>query len=824
MQMRNWEDFVQFDADGRLVQTTATDYGGALEARLGDVLAQGSVIDSHPGGVLAGSLGTEQGDFIGIQMVAGQTYTFSYRGTGSGGIVDPYLALFGVDGAYITEDDDGGFGRTSQITYTATEDGTHYLLASSWYHLDPSAPGYPTADTGDYTIAVWSPQAGHDAGNTFATAGSINLGTNYEYLETAGDDDVYSIQLTAGMVYTFTYSGGIASETVDPGESIGVLGLYNSEGDNVSDGLWYNSRGETSITFVAQESGTYYLEALGSDNFFGGTPMVGGYTIDVTAARLEDMDPLEALRWDSAANIDTVDVGGVPTAYVYFGEAGETFGENLPQGTSGWTVAQQQAVMNVLQNEYTPITGIQYLVTTDVSQAEFRLLTVPTATYGARFYPQDPAYGTQEGIGTFNLASGGFSYDASLVEGGFSYAVVMHEFGHAHGIAHPHDTGGGSEVMLGVTASRGSLGIYDLNQGVYTVMSYNDAWQLHPDGPSQLYLDTLDRGWSASLSAFDIAVLQERYGAHDYNTGDNVYMLTDNVAEGAYETIWDTGGTDSIAYGGTLDARIDLTAATLDYSPTGGGVISFLYNDPAAVATTHPALLLHGGFTIANGVVIENATGGSGNDVLIGNAAGNVLTGNAGNDALIGRDGIDTVSYINASGAVRVDLAAGTASGADGNDTLETVENILGSSFDDVLIGDSGVNTISGGLGNDVVRGDGGDDVLDGGAGHDVLFGGDGADIFAFTVAENGDRIRDFVSGTDRIDLSAFNIGGGDVRIAGNNLFVDTDGLRGWDLHVVVQGDTVQLSDIIFAADEYPGAAAAAILGAGVGGGDYMIA
>ncbi|MCY0725676.1 hypothetical protein OVW19_28465, partial [Klebsiella pneumoniae] len=89
--------------------------------------------------------------------------------------------------------------------------------------------------------------------------------------------------------------------------------------------------------------------------------------------------------------------------------------------------------------------------------------------------PQDPAYGTQQGIGTFNLISGGFgTRPESLEPGGFSYAVVLHEFGHAHGIAHPHDTGGGSEVMLGVTASTGSYGIYNLNQGVYTVMSYND--------------------------------------------------------------------------------------------------------------------------------------------------------------------------------------------------------------------------------------------------------------------------------------------------------------------------------------------------------------
>ena len=56
------------------------------------------------------------------------------------------------------------------------------------------------------------------------------------------------------------------------------------------------------------------------------------------------------------------------------------------------------------------------------------------------------------------------------------------------------------------------------------------------------------------------------------------------------------------------DARIDLTAATLDYSPTGAGVVSYAQG-------------IFGGYTIANGVVIENAAGSSGNDVLIGNDA-----------------------------------------------------------------------------------------------------------------------------------------------------------------------------------------------------------
>ena len=48
-----------------------------------------------------------------------------------------------------------------------------------------------------------------------------------------------------------------------------------------------------------------------------------------------------------------------------------------------------------------------------------------------------------------------------------------------------------------------------------------------------------------------------------------------------------------------------------------------------------------GGFTIAKGSKIENAIGGSGNDLIIGNALANSLTGGSGNDTLTGGEGAD---------------------------------------------------------------------------------------------------------------------------------------------------------------------------------------
>ena len=338
-----------------------------------------------------------------------------------------------------------------------------------------------------------------------------------------------------------------------------------------------------------------------------------------------------------------------------------------------------------------------------------------------------------------------------------------------------------SDILLGVTGPFDSYGVYDLNQGVYTVMSYNDAWPLHPDGPSPFTAAGVDNGWSGTLSAFDIAVLQQRYGViNAFATGNDVYQLDDVQDLGTYyETIWDTGGTDVIAYSGNRDAQIDLTAATLDYSPTGGGVVSFVDD-------------IKGGFTIASGVLIENATSGGGNDVLIGNAAANVLSagggddflmGKAGGDTLHGGSGFDTASYALATAGVAASLGnSGNGSGSAGEaagDTYTGMEALEGSDFNDTLSSGNAANTLyglggndnlsggnasdilHGGDGNDNLSGGNDNDTLAGGAGNDSLDGGNGADSL------DGGADNDSLSGGNDIDV--LNGGSGNDNLSGGN-------------------------------------------------------
>jgi VCBS repeat-containing protein len=132
------------------------------------------------------------------------------------------------------------------------------------------------------------------------------------------------------------------------------------------------------------------------------------------------------------------------------------------------------------------------------------------------------------------------------------------------------------------------------------------------------------------------------------------------------------------------------------------------------------------------------------------------LEGGLGNDTLNGGGGSDTASYASAGGGVTVNLAFGT-SGAAGSDTLVSIENILGSTFNDTLIGDGVDNVITGGLGHDFLRGLGGNDTLVGSDGDDYLDGGQGDDIL--DGGAGFDRLSYFGSATGPVTV--------DLRIQG---------------------------------------------------------
>lgn len=204
----------------------------------------------------------------------------------------------------------------------------------------------------------------------------------------------------------------------------------------------------------------------------------------------------------------------------------------------------------------------------------------------------------------------------------------------------------------------------------------------------------------------------------------------------------------------------------------GAGIDIASYTDSVSgVTVSLVAGSTNTGGTAAGDVLtdIENLYGSSYNDVLTGNSGNNVIygfggndtiKGGAGSDNIDGGAGVDTVDYRGSSAAVSVNMNSNIYSGGDaGGDTLANMENIFGSSFADMLAGNTANNVIYAGAGNDSVYGAGGNDVLHGGLGNDTLHGGLGNDSFNFTaIAESKnaafDTILDFTIGQDKINLS----------------------------------------------------------------------
>jgi hypothetical protein len=97
-----------------------------------------------------------------------------------------------------------------------------------------------------------------------------------------------------------------------------------------------------------------------------------------------------------------------------------------------------------------------------------------------------------------------------------------------------------------------------------------------------------------------------------------------------------------------------------------------------------------------------------GNDRIEGGDGNDTLIGGLGDDTLDGGAGTDAANYTNAAGPITVDLTTGHASGADGSDTLVSIESVVGSSFDDTFAFSAPTDGAS-----YVVQGGGGSNTID---------------------------------------------------------------------------------------------------------------
>lgn len=125
--------------------------------------------------------------------------------------------------------------------------------------------------------------------------------------------------------------------------------------------------------------------------------------------------------------------------------------------------------------------------------------------------------------------------------------------------------------------------------------------------------------------------------------------------------------------------------------------------------------------TIRAGTGDDTLYGGSGNDNLYGGSDDDFIVSGSGRDVVDGGSGIDTVSYLATESAVNVDIHRKKVTGGD-SDTLKSIENAIGTNYNDTFRGNRLDNDLNGAGGNDFIRGMTGQDTLTGGSGNDTFF------------------------------------------------------------------------------------------------------
>ena len=136
----------------------------------------------------------------------------------------------------------------------------------------------------------------------------------------------------------------------------------------------------------------------------------------------------------------------------------------------------------------------------------------------------------------------------------------------------------------------------------------------------------------------------------------------------------------------------------------------------------------------------DSLDGGAGNDYLSGGAGDDTLHGGAGNDTYEGGSGLDMIDYSDSAAGVTVNLDTGALSGGDaaGDSIAGGVDGVIGSDYNDSLVGfdhqgtdpaDTYTNVFYGNAGDDTIAGGGADDSLYGGSNDDSIEGGSGDDL-----------------------------------------------------------------------------------------------
>lgn len=285
--------------------------GYTLTARQGDIPADASTDAalSISGDWRAGRLSPAgDRDWYRIDANEGQSFRVSLENTMSpDGLSDPYLILYGPDGAEVTRDDDGGDGLNALLEYQATQTGAYYI----------EARGFSDGAEGAYYINVLA----GEIGNSIDTADYLSPSEGRtSSIGADGDADWFMVEMIEGRPYRFNLIGLEEGGLADP-----VLTLYDPNGQQVA----YDDDGGTGfnsyLTFMTPTGGPYFAAVTSFGNTGTGRYWLGVSDMDVPghAATDENLDSANDDR------LSRIDMNGDLDNYRVELEAGRTYVINV---------------------------------------------------------------------------------------------------------------------------------------------------------------------------------------------------------------------------------------------------------------------------------------------------------------------------------------------------------------------------------------------------------------------------------------------------------------------------------------------------------------